>query len=270
MPANLDQIVASTRKRIALAKASADLRDLERRAEQHVPRGFRGALRRRSRDGPAIIAELKKASPSRGLIRAEFDVATLASELERAGAAALSVLTDEEFFQGSLANLQCAWSRTKLPCLRKDFIVDEFQLLEARAYSADAILLIVAALAQPELTTLASRAKDASLDVLCEVHDEEELKRAIDMGCDLIGVNSRDLRTFQVDLRTTLRLAESIPGDVVRVAESGIHSGADVARLRSVGYDAFLIGESLMKAASPGEALHKLIAESQPEVKFPV
>ena len=263
MPANLDQIVASTRKRVATAKASTDLRELERRAERHVPRGFRDALRRKTQDGPAIIAELKKVSPSRGLIRAEFDVAALASELERAGATALSVLTDEEFFQGSLENLQRASSRTKLPCLRKDFIVDEFQLLEARACSADAILLIVAALTDPELTTLATKAKNISLDVLCEVHDEKELKRAIDAGCDLIGVNSRDLRTFQVDLQTAFRLARLIPKDALRVAESGIHNGADIARLRSAGYDAFLIGESLMKAPSPGEMLRTLIAESQ-------
>lgn len=264
MPASLDQIVAATRRRVTEAKRHADLRDLERRAEQHVPRGFRNALKLKSQSGPAVIAELKKASPSRGLIRVDFDASALAPELEAAGASALSVLTDEEFFQGSLANLERASASTKLPCLRKDFIVDEFQLMEAKAYSADAILLIVAALSHAELIRFADRARDLTLDVLCEVHDEEESKLALDAGCDLIGVNSRDLRTFQVDLKTAFRLVELIPKNILRVAESGIHSGADIARLRSAGYEAFLIGESLMKAASPGKALRTLIVESRP------
>lgn len=264
MPATLDQIVAATRRRVADSKRSADLRDLELRAEKHVPRGFRKALAAKSRNDIAIIAELKKASPSRGLIRADFDASVLAAELESAGAAALSVLTDEEFFQGSLENLRRASESTRLPCLRKDFIVDEFQLLEAKACSADAVLLIVAALSAGELTTLSRRARDLRLDVLCEVHDEEELKRAIDAGCDLIGVNSRDLRTFQVDLNTALQMAAQIPQNILRVAESGIHNGADIARLRSAGYEAFLIGESLMKAPSPGLALRTLVAESRP------
>lgn len=267
MPANLDQIIAATRRRVADAKRSANLKELERKAERHVPRGFREALKVRSESGSAIIAELKKASPSRGLIRPDFDPERLARELDQAGAAALSVLTDEEFFQGSLNNLECASASTKLPCLRKDFIVDEFQLLEARAHRADATLLIVAALTQSELNTLAGSAKKLSLDVLCEVHDEEEVKRAIDAGCSLIGINSRDLRTFKVDLSTALRLIESIPDNVLRVAESGIQNGADIVRLRSAGYDAFLIGESLMRAPSPGEALRALIAESQQEVQ---
>src|SRR6202035_2674931 len=155
-----------------------------------------------NRSGVAVIAELKKASPSRGLIRRDFDPAKLAQELEKAGAAALSVLTDEEFFQGSLENLRIASTETRLPCLRKDFIVDEFQLLEARANCADAVLLIVAALSQQELGKLARKAGDHELDVLCEVHDEDELSRALDAGCSLIGVNSRDLRTFKVDLGT--------------------------------------------------------------------
>lgn len=264
MPASLDQIVAATRRRVADSKRAIDLRDLERRAEKHVPRGFRAALAEKRRNDIAIIAELKKASPSRGLIRADFDASVLAAEFESAGAAALSVLTDGEFFQGSLENLQRASANAKLPCLRKDFIVDDFQLLEASAYSADAVLLIVAALSQLELKTLSKRARNLHLDVLCEVHDEEELKRAIDAGCDLIGVNSRDLRTFQVDLNTALQMAALIPKNILRVAESGIHNGADIARLRSAGYDAFLIGESLMKAPSPGLALRTLVAESRP------
>ena len=214
----------------------------------------------RSRDGVAIIAELKKASPSKGLIRAEFRPAELARELEAAGAAALSVLTDEEFFQGSLGNLREASAAVAIPCLRKDFIVDEFQLVQARANSADAVLLIVAALVQAELVALAAAARARGLDVLCEVHDGDELRRALDAGCDLIGVNTRDLRTFQVDLQTAFALAEKIPDGVVRVAESGIHSAADIARLQAAGYQAFLVGESLMRAASPGEALRELMS----------
>jgi indole-3-glycerol phosphate synthase len=196
------------------------------------------------------------------LIRADFHPAQLAKELEGAAAAALSVLTDEEFFQGSLENLRIASASTKIPCLRKDFIVDESQLIEARANCADAILLIVAALPQAELVALAGKSRGIGLDVLCEVHDEAELMRALDAGCDLIGVNSRDLRTFKVDLETALRLGELIPKETVRVAESGIHSGADIARLRAAGYQAFLVGESLMKAECPGDALRDLLRTS--------
>jgi indole-3-glycerol phosphate synthase len=265
MPTRLDHIVAATRLRVADAKRSAELRRLEQQAEQHVPRGFRSALASNSRTGPAIIAELKKASPSRGLIRANFDPEALAGDLEAAGAAALSVLTDEEFFQGSLENLRRASSRTKLPCLQKDFIVDEFQLLQARAACADAILLIVAVLPQAELFSLAKKSRALGLDVLCEAHNEEELHRAVDAGPNLIGVNNRDLRTFKVDVNTSLRLAEMIPKDVVSVAESGIDSGADIARLRGAGYHAFLIGESLMKAESPRDALKVLLADAERE-----
>src|SRR5580700_4413872 len=200
MPASLDQIVAATRRRIAETKPEADLRLLERQAGSHVPRGFRRGLESKSQNGIAVIAELKRASPSRGLIRSDFDSARLAQELEAAGAAALSVLTDEEFFQGSLENLRRASASTKLPCLRKDFIVDEFQLLEARANGADAVLLIVAALPPAELKMLARRAAEYDLDVLCEVHDQAELQSAVDAGCTLIGINNRNLQTFQVDL----------------------------------------------------------------------
>jgi indole-3-glycerol phosphate synthase len=269
MPASLDQIIAATRQRVAESRKAADFRHLERKAEAHTPRGLRRALERKSENGVAIIAELKKASPSRGLIRLNFDSESLARELELAGAAALSVLTDEKFFQGSLENLRRASSRTTLPCLRKDFIVHEFQVLEARAYSADAILLIAAALSQTELISLAGAARNHGLDVLCEAHDEEELQRAIDAGCDLIGVNSRDLRTLKVDLATAVRLGRLIPKNVVRVAESGIHTGADIARLRAAGYQAFLIGESLMKAESPGQALRTLLSQAVTAVPSP-
>jgi indole-3-glycerol phosphate synthase len=263
MPVFLDQIVGSTRGKVAAAKRTADLRELERRAEQHVPRGFRRALEEKSRAGVAVIAELKKASPSKGLIRAEFCAEDLARELEAAGAAALSVLTDAEFFQGSLENLRMASAAVKVPCLRKDFIVDEFQLLEARANSADAVLLIVAALTNAELNRLALGARLNGLDVLCEVHEEAELQRALDAGCDLIGVNTRDLRTFKVDAETAYRLAEKLPKNVVKVAESGIRSGEDIARLRAAGYQAFLIGESLMRAERPGAALRALVSSTQ-------
>ena len=255
--------MAATRKRVSESRGSVDLQTLERKAAEHTPRGFRERLRRTSQHGPAIIAELKKASPSKGLIRADFRPAELARELEQAGAAALSVLTDEEFFRGSLDNLEQASVATALPCLRKDFIVDEFQILESRAHCADAILLIVASLEQKELIACARSAQAHDLDVVCEVHDEEELLRALDAGCDLIGVNNRDLKTFNVDLATALRLAEKVPSECVRVAESGIHSGTDVARLRAVGYDAFLIGESLMRAERPGEALKMLMEEAK-------
>jgi indole-3-glycerol phosphate synthase len=275
MPASLDSIVAATRQRLSQRRSeptsahiSGSRRDsglgaLEDAAAGHTPRGFRTELRRVARDRIVVIAELKKASPSRGLIRADFRPSELARDLEQAGAAALSVLTDEQFFQGSLDYLREASSHSSLPCLRKDFIVDEFQIVEARANRADAILLIVAALNQKELVALAGIARSYSLDVLCEAHDELELQRALDAGCDLIGVNSRNLRTFEVNLETAFRLAEKIPATCVRVAESGIRAGADIARLRSAGYDAFLIGESLMKAKRPGEALTKLMEEAR-------
>jgi indole-3-glycerol phosphate synthase len=265
MPASLESIVAATRRRISQRisgnRRDSGLRALEDAAAAHTPRGFRKQLRRVAQDGVAVavIAELKKASPSKGLIRADFRPCELARDLERAGAAALSVLTDEQFFQGSLDYLREASSSSSLPCLRKDFIIDEIQIVEARANHADAILLIVAALDQKELVALAGIARSHSLDVLCEAHDELELQRALDAGCDLIGINSRNLRTFEVNLETAFRLAEKIPAACVRVAESGIRSGADVARLRSAGYEAFLIGEWLMGAERPGEALAELM-----------
>jgi len=264
---SLDSIVCATRQRVAKERRTADVRAWEGMAAGHTPRGFRARLQNAARNGIAIIAELKKASPSKGLIRADFHAAELAKDLQQAGAAALSVLTDAEFFQGSLENLQRASAVTELPCLRKDFIVDEIQILEARAHRADAILLIVAALQQTDLTAFAHQAQSLDLDVLCEVHDETELLRALDAGCDLIGVNNRDLRTFHVDLDIAFRLAEKVPARCLRIAESGIHSAQDVARLRSAGYDAFLIGESLMREENPGQALMNLI-ESAARVEF--
>lgn len=243
------------------------MRAIERAAAEHSPRGFRKRLQQVSGNAIAIVAELKKASPSKGLIRADFQPTLLARELEQAGAAAFSVLTDEQFFQGSLENLRQASHATSLPCLRKDFIVDEFQIAEARANRADAILLIVAALNQTELVALVNSARVHGLDVLCEAHDATELQRALDAGCEIIGINNRDLRTFKVSLDTAEALAAKIPDNCLAVAESGINSGPDLLRLKSAGYDAFLIGESLMKASRPGEALNKLLEESRVAVE---
>jgi len=265
MPVTLDQIVASARQRAARMKSQQQLAELGRAASHHMPRGFRDTLLRASKTGPAVIAELKKASPSRGVIRGSFHPSVLAYDLAEAGAAALSVLTDEEYFQGSLANLAEASVAVPLPCLRKDFFVHEFQVLEARAFNADAILLIVAALSDAELRHLREVAQRYQLDVLCEVHSADELKRALDIGFDTIGVNNRDLRTFQVNLETAEKLAASIPAGVLKVAESGIRNGADMRRLRDAGYDAFLIGESLMQAEQPGQALRNLLHEAREE-----
>ena len=256
---HLERILAKTRETVAERKACVPFRVLEQRAAKHAPRGFARALRARSQESPAIIAELKKASPSKGLIRPAFDVRSLASELATAGAAALSVLTDEPFFQGSLENLEIASAAVTIPCLRKDFMVDEYQIVEARAHGADAILLIVAALTDAELTTLKDAAHRYELDVLCEVHAADELQRARDLGCDAYGVNNRNLKTFEVRLENSLDLAEQLPRGAVHVAESGIHSADDIQRLRAAGYHAFLVGESLMRQPSPGAALAQLL-----------
>lgn len=263
MSTTLDQLVAAARRGVASNKPLANRAELAKRAAAHVPRGFATTLRRVSAGGPAVIAELKKASPSRGVIRGSFHVADLAWQLDKAGAAALSVLTEEQYFQGSVASLLEASAAVDLPCLRKDFIVDEFQLLESRASNADAVLLIVAALTAAELRRLHAVAREFALDVLVEVHDENELGRALDLGCDIIGVNNRDLRTFQVDLNTALRLGKNIPPGVLKVAESGIGSGADIRRLRDAGYEAFLVGDALMRAEFPGEALKRLLSEAK-------
>jgi indole-3-glycerol phosphate synthase len=256
----LPEILAHTRTVVAERKAAADVRAMERAAAEHEPRGFARALRAKVQaDGLAVIAEVKKASPSKGLIRAGFDAAAIAPMLEAGGAAVLSVLTDEKFFQGSLENLRRASASVSLPCLRKDFMVDEFQVLEARANGADAILLIMAALEDTALMTLRSSAKAYGLDVLCEVHDAEELERALALDCECVGVNSRDLKTFEVSLDRACDLAAKLPESAVKVAESGIHTAADMQRLMAAGYEAFLIGESLMRKPHPGEALRALL-----------
>lgn len=256
---HLDPILAQTRADLAERRQRAPLSLLERAAALHTPRGFARALRAAAQADPAIIAELKKASPSKGLIRTDFDAAPLAHELETAGAAALSVLTDEPFFQGSLTNLDLASATTRIPCLRKDFIVDEYQIVEARAHHADAILLIAAALTDAELARFTNAAHALQLDVLCEVHSADELARVRDLGCEVYGVNNRDLRTFDVRLETSLDLAADLPPDAVHVTESGIHTANDLNRLRDAGFHAFLIGESLMRQPHPGAALKTLL-----------
>ncbi len=260
---HLERILAQTRADLAGRQRRVPVAELERRAAGHTPRGWARALRRQAALGPAIIAELKKASPSKGLIRENFDAGSLARALARGGATALSVLTDEPFFQGSLANLERASSAAGLPCLRKDFIVDEYQIVEARAHCADAILLIAAALSDADLARLIAAAHRHALDVLCEVHTADELARVRDLGCDAYGVNNRDLRTFEVSLETSLALAPRLPSGTVHVAESGIHTAADLCRLREAGFHAFLIGESLMREAEPAIALENLLRASE-------
>jgi indole-3-glycerol phosphate synthase len=259
MAAILERIVAATRARVAESRRKGDLRELEGQAERHVPRGFRRALQTKSREGVAVIAELKKASPSKGLIRSDFRPVELAKSLEAAGAAALSVLTDEEFFQGSLGYLSAASAAVSIPCLRKDFIIDPFQILEARAAGADAILLIVAAHTDEGLRRLFESAKSFGLDVLCEAHDAEEIRRATDLGFELIGVNSRDLTSFTVRTESLAELAELLPANAVRVAESGIRTAEDIAMLRKAGYHAFLVGETIMRQPDAGAALALLL-----------
>jgi indole-3-glycerol phosphate synthase len=266
MSTHLDIILASTRATVAAAKERVAAAELEKRGAAHRPRGWAAALRRQAAVGPAVIAEIKKASPSKGLIRKDFDVEWLARRYRTGGAAALSVLTDEPYFQGSLRNLELASAATPLPCLRKDFMVDEYQIVEARAHRGDAILLIAAALTGEEMKRFAKAARGLELDVLVEVHTGEELDRVLDAlgetGADAIGVNNRDLKSFAVRLETSLQLIDRIPAGVVRVTESGIATAEDLVRLRKAGFDAFLIGESLMRQADPGAALGALLSGS--------
>lgn len=259
---HLGRILATKRIEVAQAKATVSLAELERQAAAHRPRGWAQALRQRSATAPAVIAEIKKASPSKGLIRADFDVAWLAGRYAAGGAAALSVLTDGPYFQGSLRNLEIASATVSLPCLRKDFMIDPYQVAEARAHGADAILLIAAALDDAALLELARAGHAMDLDVFAEVHDAVELDRVLALAeqPDAIGVNNRDLRSFAVRLETSLELVERIPQGLLRVTESGIGRPEEMAGLRQAGFDGFLIGESLMRMADPGEALGSLLA----------
>jgi indole-3-glycerol phosphate synthase len=220
------------------------------------PRDFAGALSRTG--GINIISELKKASPSRGVIRQEYAPAALAASLEQAGAAALSVLTEEDFFSGSLADLKEASRVTRIPILRKDFIVDPWQVWETRAAGADSFLLIAAILDDSSLRELLDLGRSLKMEALVEVHSREELKRALAAGARIVGVNNRDLRDFQVHVETSLELAEAIPDDRIAVSESGLRSHNDLVRLQLAGFDAFLIGEQVMQSADPGAALREL------------
>jgi indole-3-glycerol phosphate synthase len=233
--------------------------DVEDRAERSIAqrRDFLAALTGRQ---PAVIAEIKKASPSKGVLSADFDPAAIARLYEQGGAVALSVLTDEKHFQGSLSDLESARAAVPLPALRKDFTINPYHVNQAAAYGADAILLIAAILSERQLRDFRELASRYRMAALVEVHDEDELQPAIASGARIIGVNNRNLHTFEVSLETSIRLADKIPADVVRVAESGIHSSADVERLRAAGYQAFLVGEHLMKSGDPVGALRALIA----------
>jgi indole-3-glycerol phosphate synthase len=256
----LERIVAVKRDEVAAAKRRRDLHSLRRDAEsRRDTRDFEGALRARAGAGaPAVIAEIKKASPSKGVLREHFVPAEIASSYARHGAACLSVLTDERFFQGAAAYVDEARFAAPLPALRKDFIVDEYQVFEARAIGADAILLIVACLEDARMRDLQACAQALGMAVLVEVHDGAELDRALRLEAPLVGVNNRNLRTFEVSLQTTIDLVPRVPPDRLLVTESGILARADVQRLRDANVGAFLVGEAFMRSPEPGAALAAL------------
>lgn len=231
----------------------------ERIAQRGKPRGFSAALRQQAAVGTAIIAEVKKGSPSKGIIRANFDPCDIARRYQAGGATCLSVLTDHRFFMGSLAYLEAIDEVVSLPLLRKDFVIDSYQIYEARAAGADAVLLIAAALSQDVLSELVSVASDLDLDVLLEVHNEDELERALLLPVELIGINNRDLKTFHTDLAVTERLLPLIPADRLVVSESGLRCRADIRRLQQAGAGAFLIGESLMREENFEPKLQELL-----------
>ena len=258
VPDILARIVA--RKREELPAVQASSAQLEKAADARLaksvsPRSFAGAL---STHRPAIIAEIKQASPSKGLLSQDFQPAKTAQAYEQGGAAALSVLTDRDFFRGSLADLATARAAVNLPVLRKDFTISPLHVLEAAAHGADAILLIAAILTVREMRDFRELATRYGLDALVEVHDVEELRPALDSGARIVGVNNRNLRTFEVKLETSLELASLMPADILKVSESGIHEAGHVRQLMNAGYSAFLVGEHLMKAGDPAEALRRL------------
>lgn len=259
----LERILAVKREEVAAAKQRKPLADLRADAQAAaIPRDFAGALRGKIAAGlPAVIAEVKKASPSRGVLRAEFDPQAIAAAYARSGAACLSVLTDEQFFQGRPEYLQQARAASGLPVLRKDFMLDAYQVHEARAWGADCILLIVAALDDRLLAELEQAALDLGMAVLVEVHDVRELERALRLKTPLIGINNRNLRTFETRLETTLGLLDQLPADRIVVTESGILAPADVQRMQAAGVHAFLVGEAFMRAPDPGQALAALFSK---------
>jgi indole-3-glycerol phosphate synthase len=258
-PDLLGAIVAATEKITEFRCERESRASLEKRAAAFTPQGeaFLAALSRPDRGN--VIAECKRRSPSRGVLAADYDPVAIARQYEAGGAAAISVLTEPTFFDGALEHLAAVRQAVQLPLLRKDFIVDEYQLLEARANGADAALLIVAALSQPDLVRLQQRAWELGLAALVEVHDDEELTRAIDSGARIIGVNNRNLRTLAVDVAASRKLGARIPANVVGVSESGLTSRADLEELAGQGYRAFLIGERFMTAADPAKAIAELL-----------
>ena len=258
----LDEIIAAKKARLVEVKRTKPLELLRQEAQVARRTAQSHALRKAVKESSRlnIIAEFKRRSPSKGIIRAEVDPAVIASAYERGGAAAISVLTEQDYFDGSLDDLAAVRQATMLPLLRKDFVFDEYQVYEAADARADALLLIVAALSDDQLTRLRVTAEDElGLDALIEVHTSEELKRAVAAGARLIGVNNRDLRTFKVSLDISLQLASEAPGDVLLVSESGLNSRTDLQQLQAVGFKGFLIGESLMRAEEPAEALRALL-----------
>jgi indole-3-glycerol phosphate synthase len=257
----LQKIVAVKREEVAAARARRDLPSLRREAEAlGGQRDFVASLRRSvERRGAAVIAEVKKASPSKGVLRADFRPTEIAASYERHGAAALSVLTDERFFQGSSAALEAARAVCSLPVLRKDFMIDSYQLFEARAMGADCILLIAAILGDDELAEFEATASALGMAVLVEVHDDAELDRALKLRTPLIGINNRNLRSFEVSLETTLAMRARVPAERIVVSESGIHVPADIEQLRAAGVHVFLVGEAFMRAPDPGAALASLL-----------
>lgn len=259
-PDILKRILARKVEEIDERNRSVGLRDLELRvADADLPRGFIHALERKLAAGrAAVIAEIKKASPSRGVLREDFDPGQIAGSYEKGGAACLSVLTDVDFFKGADAYLQQARAACSLPVLRKDFTIDPYQVYEARVLGADCILLIVAALGDAMLLELLQLAEHLGMDALVEVHDEQELERALAIPARLVGINNRDLRSFETSLDVTLGFLDRIPDDRIVVTESGIHTAEDVALMRSSGVHTFLVGEAFMKAPEPGEKLREL------------
>jgi len=256
----LDKIVARKREEISERLGQQSIAALQQLAAEQAPcRGFANAIAAKLELGlPGVIAEVKKASPSKGVIREDFVPAEIAASYERGGAACLSVLTDIDFFQGNDHYLQQARNACNLPALRKDFTVDPYQVVEARAIGADAILLIAAVLEQGQMTELAAAAAEYGMDVLVEVHDSEELERALELAPRLLGINNRDLHSFETSLATTLNLLPQIPEGTLVVTESGIHTRDDVARMRMKGINAFLVGEAFMRAQDPGQKLADL------------
>lgn len=259
VPSILQRILQRKTEEIAAGKATASMADLAAQANDcNPPRGFRSALGLALEKGPAVIAEVKKASPSAGVIREDFHPAKIARSYQSGGAACLSVLTDRDFFRGDAHYLNEARNACSLPVLRKDFIIDPWQIIESRVMGADCILLIAAALEQVLMQELLGLAKESGMDVLIEVHDEDEMERALRLDHDLIGVNNRNLNTFETSLATSERLKEMLTGDQLLVTESGIRTAGDVKRLRDSGINTFLVGEAFMREEDPGYALKRM------------